>query len=542
MSAPEPGRKRVGGGLATAALLAGLALFWATRGGIGVSPDTVQYLDCAANLAAGKGYTTSLHNHYHPLPPASFVRAWKETGAADLPRRPEIQFPPFYPALLAVAMKAGGDGLAAARGLAILLYAINIVLTGGLAWRFTGRRSAAAGAVILMSAAEGMLDVHSSGYSEPLFMALVLAGLAFLAEFLESDSRSALLAGALFMGAAYGAKYTAGMYIVACVLAVVFLAPGRPVRRFGRAVLYAAAASVIPALQIVRNLAVGGDISNRIPGIRNVVGPYLSGAWRTLVSWAAPGAARLPDPVPALAAAAVVAGLLGFGAAVGLSRRWIRVDTAPRPQSRGAALFLFVIPLYVLLFFAAATFLDERLIPDARLYAPLFPAAVISAVVFLDRFDRRLPAGVARTGFRTVLVLYAVLYVLAGAAGLAFIHQNGRGFRGGFWERDDVRAALAYVRSHPDDLIFSNDDAAVRFFTGRYACFTSFGPALTGDAEFAAVLPGAPAVFVYWKRPDLVRSAAGGEAAGVSSGAEAARILGLLPVAAGPRVEVFRAR
>ena len=56
----------------------------------------------------------------------------------------------------------------------------------------------------------------------------------------------------------------------------------------------------------------GGDIANRIPGLRNVASLYLSGVGRTLASWAAPGASRLPLPASAPALFGLLAALIFF--------------------------------------------------------------------------------------------------------------------------------------------------------------------------------------------------------------------------------------
>jgi hypothetical protein len=541
MSQASQEKKRVIGGLAAAALAGVLGLFWATGAGIGVSPDTVQYLDCAENMASGKGYTTSLHNYYHPLLPAEFIRAWRTTGAVDLPRRPEIQFPPFYPLLLTALGKLGLGGLAAARGLALFFFGFNIFWTGRLAYRYTGKKGWTALAVVMAAAAEGMLDVHSSGYSEPLFIALILIGLTCLSDYLESGRLGRLFSGAAVMGAAYGVKYTAGMFIAASAASLLFLGPGRPGLRIRRAAVFSAVACVLPTLITVRNIAAGGDIANRIPGLRNVAAPYLTGVGRTLASWAAPGASRFPVPASALALLGFLAALLFFVAMFACARGGERSASAGPAARKVPVLFLAVAPLYVILFLATATFLDENLIPDTRLYAPVFPAAVLAAAVLLDRAFRRLRPGRPRKIFAGLAAAYGALYLLAGAAGLWLIHRNGRGYGGEFWRRPDVVAAVAYVRACPGDLIFSNDDTAVHFFTRRYAYFTPLGPRLGAGPEMADALRGVPAVFVYWKNPGQAPAEARFSAAGPDAvAAEAARILNLRPVLTGPGVSVFR--
>ncbi|MGD0783479.1 MAG: hypothetical protein ABSA30_11530 [Candidatus Aminicenantales bacterium] len=134
---------------------------------------------------------------------------------------------------------------------------------------------------------------------------------------------------------------------------------------------------------------------------------------------------------------------------------------------------------------------------------------------------------------------YGTIYLLAGLAGLFLIHQHGRGYGGEYWRRPDIQAAVSYVRSRPDDLIISNDDTAIHFFTRRYAYFFPIGARL----DFAAEIGGVPVIFVYWINPALARFAAKYSAAGLDAFAEeSARVLNLRLVLSGPDVSVFRTR
>ena len=488
------------------AAAAAAALWWATSAGIGVSNDTVQYIDCAENLARGNGYTTSLYNYYHPAPLSEYILRWRTTGAVDLPLRPEIQFPPLYPALLAVLGRLGWKSYAAARGLGLFFFGFNIFWTGLLVFRFT-RKSLLAGwaGAILMAAAEGMLDVHSAGYSEPLFIALSLVGLSILSKYFETGRVRPLLFGAAVIGLSYGAKYTGGLLIVSCVIALLAFGCGRPARRARDAAVFLAVAGFPPAVVMLRNLLAGGDAANRILGFRAVGGPFLAGVWRTLMSWVTPGAARIPSTVvagvfPACVAAAVV-GVLTAAAVIEVrNRRCISPSASGGTEpSKSPVLFLCYPPLYILLFFAAATLLDENLIPDARLFAPIFPVAVVGSIHVLRAAAGRLGPGRMRTAARLLTAAYMGAYALAGVVGLKAIRDNGRGYAGEFWRRADVGAAVERIRAHPGFLMITNDDTALRYFAGRSAYFVPFAAFLRTDPEIKVDLVGVPALFVYWK-------------------------------------------
>ena len=489
------------------AAAAAAAMTAATSTGIGVSNDTVQYFDCARNLSLGRGYVTSLHNYYHPLAPSDYIRRWRADGAVDLPLRPEVQFPPLYPALLALLNPRGGDFQGAARAMGIFLFAFNIFWTGLLVFRFTRRSCAAAvSGAIFMAAAEGMLDIHSAGYAEPLFIALSLIGLTLLSKYFENGRLRPLLFGAAVLGLSYGAKYTGGMLIVSCSVGFLAFGPGRAARRVRDTAVFLAAAGILPALLMIRNLLVGGDAANRIVGLRNVVGPFLAGVGRTWTSWAAPGAARIPAAAPAsifplfAAAGAAAAAVLAAAAARVLRNRG-RASAAAESVAEPPPPYLFLVypPVYVLLFLAAAVGLDENLIPDGRLFAPIFPAAVIGVLYIFHRARGHWGGGRMRKAASGLAFAYLAAYALAGLLGLKAIRDYGRGYAGEFWRRSDVAAAVELVRARPGFLIFTNDDTAIRHFAGRSVCFVPFGRFLRPDPALLADLDGVPALFVYWK-------------------------------------------
>ena len=84
-----------------------LVLAQATRHGVGITPDSVVYLEAAQNLAAGRGLATA-------------------DDGAEL--RPLTRFPPGYPVAIALVASLGPAFLDAARWLALALLGANVVL------------------------------------------------------------------------------------------------------------------------------------------------------------------------------------------------------------------------------------------------------------------------------------------------------------------------------------------------------------------------------------------------------------------------------
>src|SRR2546421_11530092 len=85
--------------------------------GVGVSPDSCEYVMGARNLLAGKGIgAIDAEGEYHPL----------------------THFPPLYMLILAAGNAVVGDLFKAAYGMNLLLYALNIALVAVVVRRCSG--------------------------------------------------------------------------------------------------------------------------------------------------------------------------------------------------------------------------------------------------------------------------------------------------------------------------------------------------------------------------------------------------------------------
>ena len=146
--------------VAPLALLGAVSIALATRLGVGISPDSTAYVDCATNLLAGRGLT--IH-----------------TGIDEL--EPLTHFPPLFPALLALVGSLGFDPSSVARWLNLVLFAINIVLVGLVITASTERPiwASALGSYFVMTST-ATLHIHSMAWTEPLFVLSCVLGLFLL--------------------------------------------------------------------------------------------------------------------------------------------------------------------------------------------------------------------------------------------------------------------------------------------------------------------------------------------------------------------------
>ena len=215
--------------------LVGAALIcWAATGpyGIGVSPDSVEYIGTARNLVQGRGlrgYRGGPLEHHAPL----------------------------YPAALALlSLATGQDALVAARALNALLYGLFVVAAGWLAWRALGFSPLLTlGAAVGALAAWPVYAIAIMAWSEPLFTAFGLAALALAYRYRDKGdlATSIALAGATLLACL--TRYAGLVLLGFGVLVTARYTPGGWRAKLTRCVLYGLIAGAPVALWLLRGLA-----------------------------------------------------------------------------------------------------------------------------------------------------------------------------------------------------------------------------------------------------------------------------------------------
>ena len=136
------------------------AAFFALRAmapiGVAATPDSINYLEAAANVRSGHGLVL---NAYHLDGRPAFT--------------PFTLWPPLYPLVLALVPASGGSGVTAAASLNAVLLAFSAWLLFALLRPHTGARVALPMALVFMLA-PSTLTVFAHAWSEALFTPLLL--------------------------------------------------------------------------------------------------------------------------------------------------------------------------------------------------------------------------------------------------------------------------------------------------------------------------------------------------------------------------------
>jgi hypothetical protein len=366
---------------------------WAGRDGVGLSPDSLEYLGVARNLLDGHGLT---------VPFGSVVEDPQAGGAMT-------NFPPLYPLLLAI----GGGGLVWARVLALLLLAVTAGCVTLLVRRHAVSRPAAVGIALLLCAPD-FVRVHSMAWSEPVLLAAIAAGSLALAEHLARPTRRATWVALLALAAAAPmARYAGVAFVVAVVVAL-------GVRRRWRDAGWAAAAGLLP---LAGWLAYGAQAAST----------------GRVLAWHPPSWDALSDQV----ARTTTFWLSGYGPRFALAAAALLLlaaaptaRPAPAPPMRDGGLVAGVVVLVggvVVVLLATWALLDRTTVLDSRLLVAAH-LGVVLALPFVVRPARR---------WQTVALAMAAVLVVAGGVRFAtrFPDSGSRQYAHQDWRRSPTLAA-----------------------------------------------------------------------------------------------------
>ena len=475
---PSDGTRGHGASLLAVALLAlgaVAAVGRLTPYGAATTPDSLNYIEAANHIRAGRGVALSTY---------SLTRA-DET-------EPFTTWPPLYPMALAVsALSAPIDALAAAR-LALVTLAASCVVLFLLLHPLVGYGPALLASVVLL-VAPSTLIVFTYAWSESLFIPLALAALGCCLRCVSRDRPVGdrqyavlILLLALLSAALFYCRYLGLTLGVWLALAWV-MTPNRRARVWPFVAASALWVVAVVAL-LARNYLLSGDITGscRAPPTRGLLGSLLDilvVGWETIVT-------------PPL----VAAGALAAALAVSVLRARCRQGAAPgEGNDRGRLLVLAVAGLTAYI----GTIVIMRSIKafdanEVRFLSPMLPLVLVLLALCVTHSS---PTGVARrTLHLSAGLLGWWLILLLAAKGLDVLHHTARSLRESGVARfsfaagrpvysnytlpnkpNRYREALDALGVSPGAIVVTDYPRGFQFVTGRQARQLPVGPVTAAD-------------------------------------------------------------
>ena len=376
------------------------AVLVVTREGPGLSPDSVRYVAGARSILEGRGFAY-------------------QDGAGRY--RPITNWPPLYPAVLALPGLAGVDALPAARVIDAVLFGLTLLMVGWLVRRRSGSLGAALLAMAALAGVRTAFVNYVMAWSEPLFVGLTVAALIALTRHLERPSWGRLLLASLAAGAAFMTRYPGIGLVAAGSLALLLWRRGGWWPRLRDGAAFGALACLPVFLWMNRNVEAGGSATGRRMAPRLIDVPHLLEGWETVRSWLVP--ARLTAELKPVVTYTLIAGAVTFLALPLLGRRkTAAAGPGPERPARVIGPLLLFVAAYVGALIGAMTFVRPSCDLGTRYLYPILPVLIV--VLTCAACDGLRPARGAPVA-RLVLIVAGLVFV--GANLLQTVPWGGRG-------------------------------------------------------------------------------------------------------------------
>jgi hypothetical protein len=424
------------------AAASGYALHRATESGIGMTADSIRYLNVADNLRNGSGFVIARGKYDQPM----------------------THFAPGYPLVLAgLAATLRADPDEVARWLHVILLPINVMLIARLAWLAT-RRSALLTivAAIASAASVAMIETHRAALSEGLYICCALLSAAMLLEFLQRDRWRWLIAAAACVGAAILARYAGVSLLLGGIVLILWVRDGvAGRRRITQAAIFSAIALALPIVWIFRNVLAAHNAVNRSLDVHLVSERHINTAVTTLASW------LFPNSIPANLSAALL-GVIFSVAVVGYYRYRYGiadcVDAVSRSERRAVIVSAVLALAYMVVLTLSISLVDFYTPLDTRILSPLYPLALVLAL-WLFRLAVRQERALPRVASVAAGLLLVAGQVLHGSSVYKLTREQGSGFSNKRWAHSKLLARLATLP--PDVNVYSNAPDVIDLMTDR---------------------------------------------------------------------------
>ena len=420
----------------TARLLASIALgivaFAAALGitsgaGPGLDPDSMSYMQAGTSLAHGAGLR-------------DVDRAWWSVDST----KALAHWPPGYPIAIAGAERAGFGAVEGTRYIGALAAFITVAT---VVWLVGGVAGIAAGiiAALLVMVTPGVVQVHESVLSEPLFIALLVLTLATMIRAPARPWASGLLAGLASI-----VRY-AGLSLVGSVVVWQLARAGTVRQRITRALIAALPAVVLQGAWVLRTVHTAGPSAIRKISVYGEIASTLREGWRTTSAWLVPGAGEAFGIVAAAAVAVVIV----------IAIRESRPLRARQKPALAAALLA---ACYLGLVLASRLIADPGIPLDDRMMAPLLVLLEIAIVLVVSPAWRRWPVP-GKVAMAVLVALWWGAALRVSAASASYAVTTGNDFAEDCW-RDSPLVAWVRVNGEGRPL-FTNAPEPLFFHAGR---------------------------------------------------------------------------
>lgn len=453
------------------ALAVVIVLLCTSRYGVGLDPDSANYLSAARSLLAGTGFRYldgGIYTHW----------------------------PPLFPTLLAAFGLVGVEPQTAARFINAFAFGALVFVSGRLFLRCTMSSAFAILGTLSIVLSSPLLTLSVMAMSEPVFILLAALFVLSIASFLRTRRRTLLLAASILAGLACLQRYVGVTLVMTGCLLIALCAAGTCIwERMKSVAIFGAISSTPLAVWIVRNRIVAGETAGahhfHFGSVREFSRSIMSTA-DVVAPWLFP---RLPSVTMEMVGLGLI--LLIAAIAVIVARRALGEHySAESSLQIGSAAAYGLVYSGFLVVCSAEMFWN----PNERVLLPAY--VFVMLLVFTGVADASRLLSAPPTGRRwgtwpgLLLCVLWLLYPLsqAGTCVESRIRDGAGGYCSPLWQESSL---IRWLRANPlQGVIYSNVPGAIYLLAGMPARTT---PHYYWDTtQLAANMSSSQANYIIW--------------------------------------------
>lgn len=452
-----------------------LVLCATSKYGVGLSPDSVDYISTARNLIDGKGF-------------------YKFTN------EPFVQWPPLYPLLLATIGLFGINPLYGARFLNIAAFGLTIFFFICLILRIVKTKPLILWAALACLFSVPLLKVAVMAWSEPIYILLSILFFLVFCSYLKKQEKQVLLLCSSVAALICLQRYVGIILVATGALSILFFTQNSSVSRRIRDSLIFICTALSPVLVwLSYNFFSTGTLAGRRAPAYWGTSKHLSDLVTVINNWFLPYS--FPLPLYYLLLVMLMAFIIFIHVWHQRRSRLIKAkcDFTLKP-------IIIYILLYAVFIVLSSSYMANEPIGN-RLLSPIYPFLIIIFCVCLKQLNEFINTKTGRRGFLKFIFLCVfflwLLYPVYGAINFIKIcRQEGAGedFYGqSYYGKDAWQESplIKWVRCNKlEGKIYSNEPYALYILTGFVA---SYSPMTTVPiSRVAAELPHHKNCLIVW--------------------------------------------
>jgi len=447
--------------------------------GIGLSPDSIDYLATANNLLIGKGFLS-------------------------FDAQPLIYWPPGYPILLFLfSYSFNITTTVSAIYLNALLFGLIIYKSGMILTKYINSNSIIIIGLLAVLFSLPIFSMTLWAWSEMLFIFLVVWYLHFIVSYIEKSDLMSFLMIVVITALLILTRYIGIVFIPSTIITLLIYNKENLKKIIISIILYSVL-SVIPiSIWLLRNYLVSETFFGKRGTTRNSIFSNVDITIERILGW------YIPEYFINLKLFFLVIVTMTIVFLVLLAAKKIKYENLSlKVNKRIIVVFSLLISNYIfaIILISSLRSLDPI---DSRLLSPIYiPFTLLSLVVLQALYNRIYSFGNYKIVFFCFLILLITKPVSSTLEAVVYHHNNGAGYSGGSWQKNNTEKWLKDIKKSymKDSVIYSNDPYVVYFLLNTYAKWSpikSFGDSddfYSHLTELKGVWPQEKKAYLVWIR------------------------------------------